>query len=121
MSLTSAPLRMVAAVVVVLEASLPVSVLVALRSAFLVVAGGYGSMEDAVAVVQRMYKEVFLPMALLFLLPGAVFTQLKGLVGQSMLGGGEDSVNPFTGIIRAIIAIFLIPSTQLIVSSCIDT
>src|SRR5262249_34397818 len=83
-------------------------------------AGGHGSIEGAVAVVQRMYKEVFLPMALLFLLPGAIFTQVKGLVGNTMLGPDEDSVNPFTGIIRAIIAIFLIHSTQLIVSYCID-
>jgi len=83
--------------------------------------GGTGnSIEQAVYIVQRVYKEVFLPMAVLFLLPGAVLTQVKGLVGRSITGGDEDSMNPFTGMIRAIIAVFLIPCTQLIVSYCID-
>ncbi len=84
------------------------------------VPGGQGTVEGAVYIVQRMYKELFLPMAILLLLPGAILTQVKGLVGQSMLGSGEDSVNPFTGIIRAVIAVFLIPCTQVIVSYCID-
>ena len=83
-------------------------------------AGAQGGVEGAVYIVQRMYKELFLPMALLLLLPGAILTQVKGLVDHSILGTGEDSISPFTGIIRAVIAIFLIPSTQLIVSYCID-
>ncbi len=82
--------------------------------------GSGNSIEEAVYVVQRLYKEVFLPLAVLFLLPGAVLTQVKGLIGRSITGGDEDSINPFTGIIRAIIAIFLIPCTQLIISYCID-
>lgn len=82
---------------------------------------GDGKIQAAVAVVQRMYREIFLPMALLLLLPGALLTQVKGMVTRTIMGGAdEDSINPFTGILRALIAIFLIPSTQLIVSYCID-
>src|SRR5262249_43509002 len=75
---------------------------------------------QATFMVQMMYKTVFLPMALLLLMPGAVMTQVKGLVTRGFLGGDEDAANPFTGIMRAIIAIFLIPATQLIVSYTID-
>src|SRR5262249_1660616 len=84
--------------------------------------GGSGneSYGQAIFIVQMMYKTVFLPMALLLLMPGAVMTQVKGLVTRGFLGGDEDAANPFTGIMRAIIAIFLIPATQLIVSYTID-
>jgi hypothetical protein len=79
---------------------------------------------QAIWVVQRMYKQVFLPIALLLLLPGAILTQVKGLVSNGFLQHGqsedEDAVSPFTGILRAVIAIFLIPATQLIVSYAID-
>jgi uncharacterized membrane protein YgcG len=71
--------------------------------------------------VQKMYKNCFIPMALLFLLPGAILTQVKSLVGFGFFGGrDEDSHHPFTGIIRATIAIFLIPATQLTISYVID-
>src|SRR5262249_23181623 len=79
-------------------------------------AGGNEQYGQAIFIVQMMYKTVFLPMALLLLMPGAVMTQVKGLVTRGFLGGDEDAANPFTGIMRAIIAIFLIPATQLIVS-----
>ncbi len=72
-------------------------------------------------MVQKMYKQVFLPMAILLLLPGAVMTQMKGMVQSGILGSsGDDTQSPFSGIIRSIIAIFLIPATQLIVSYMID-
>jgi hypothetical protein len=72
----------------------------------------------AVWMVQQMYKFVFIPMAILFLLPGAVLTQIKGQISSSLLG--QQSPSPFEGILRAMIAVFLIPATQLIMSYAID-
>jgi len=77
--------------------------------------------QNAVWFVQRMYEAVYIPMAVLLLLPGAVLTQMKGYVSYGILGGSdEDSVSPFTGILRGMIAVFLIPATQVILSYCID-
>lgn len=80
------------------------------------------SKREAVYMVQQMYKFVFLPMAILFLLPGAVLTQTKGYVSRGILSnsGPDEMASPFDGILRSIIAIFLIPATQLIVSYSID-
>lgn len=79
------------------------------------------SKAQAIYMVQQMYKQVFLPMAILLLLPGAIMTQMKGMVQFGVLRtGDEDSQSPFSGIIRSVIAIFLIPATQLIVSYMID-
>lgn len=80
------------------------------------------SKNQAIWMVQQMYKQVFLPMAILFLLPGAVMTQMKGMVQFGILNNdkGADSQSPFSGIVRSIVAIFLIPATQLIVSYMID-
>jgi len=76
---------------------------------------------QAVWMVQQMYKQCFVPMAILLVLPGAILTQLKGLVAFSMLDThDDDTLSPITGIIRAMMAIFLIPATQLIVSYVID-
>lgn len=77
---------------------------------------------NAVWMVMQMYKSCYLPMAVLLLLPGAVMTQLKGLVSGGILdkGNDEDAVSPFAGILRALIAIFLIPATQLFLSYTID-
>ncbi len=76
---------------------------------------------EAVYMVQQMYKYVYIPMAILFLLPGAIMTQMKGMVVFGMLGkNDEDSASPFSGILRSIIAVFLIPATQLFVSYAID-
>ncbi|MBX9686775.1 MAG: hypothetical protein K2X27_08740 [Candidatus Obscuribacterales bacterium] len=77
---------------------------------------------NAVWMVQRMYKSCFLPMAILFLLPGALITNIKTLVGFGILhnNNDEDAVNPFSGILRSVIAIFLIPMTQCIVSYMVD-
>jgi hypothetical protein len=77
---------------------------------------------NAVYMVQKMYKECYIPMAILFLLPGAIITNTKTLVSFGILGGKDDDVvSPFTGIMRSIIAIFLIPATQLMTSYVIDT
>jgi hypothetical protein len=76
---------------------------------------------NVIWMVQQMYKKCYVPMAVLFLLPGAILTQTKSLVSFSILGSQDDDTqSPFMGIIRAIIAIFLIPATQLTVSYCID-
>ena len=78
--------------------------------------------ENAVWMVMQMYRGCYMHMALLLLLPGAVMTQTKGLVSFGVLGStnDEDAVSPFTGIMRSVIAIFLIPASQLIVSYAID-
>jgi hypothetical protein len=73
-------------------------------------------------LVQQAYKNLYLPMAILLLLPGAAMTQMKSLVSSGILQNqnDEDAISPFTGILRSIIAIFLIPASQLIVSYSID-
>lgn len=78
--------------------------------------------QNAAWMVGQMYKQVYIPMAILFLLPGAVLTQVKVVVRTGFLFGGndEDTVSPFSGIMRSMIAIFLIPATQLFMSYCID-
>jgi hypothetical protein len=77
---------------------------------------------QAIWMVQQMYKQCFIPMAILLLLPGAIITNAKTLVTFGFLSvKDEDTANPFAGIMRAAIAIFLIPATQLLVSYVIDT
>lgn len=79
----------------------------------------FKEVNQAVWMVQQMYRFVFVPMALLFLLPGAVITQVKNFVSQGF-NLQTEVTNPFEGILRAIVAVFLIPATQLIVSYSID-
>jgi len=80
---------------------------------------------QAVWMVQQMYRQVFVPLAILFLLPGAVISQVKMQItsgmGQSGAIKSDDTPNPFEGILRSVVAVFLIPATQLIVSYSIDT
>jgi hypothetical protein len=57
-------------------------------------------------------------MGLLLILPGAILTQIRGMVSYGFRIG--ETVSPFEGMLRALIALFLIPSTQLIVSYSID-
>src|SRR4029453_1010299 len=63
-------------------------------------------------------KGLLVSMALLLLLPGAMLSQVRAIVAQgtSVLG----QVDPFDGILRSIVAIFLIPATYLVVSYGID-
>ena len=76
---------------------------------------------QAAYMVQQMYHNVFLNMGILLLLPGALMTQLKTMVQGGFMGKPDgDWETPFTGIIRSIVAIFLIPATQLIMSYMID-
>ncbi len=79
------------------------------------------TLNQAVWMIQQMFKGVFIPMSVLFLLPGAVATQGMSLVkaGFNNHDNSSDS-NPFSGILRALVALFLIFSTQLIVSYSID-
>lgn len=82
----------------------------------------YRTIPNAVGMVQAMYKAVFVPMAILFLLPGAVASQVKGQIGRGFAFlGYAEAQNPFEGMMRAMVAIFLIPATQVIVSWSIDT
>jgi len=82
------------------------------------------SLPNAIWIIMQMYKNVFVYMGVLLLLPGAILTQTKAMVGYGLLNQPEDgevqAVSPFVGIMRAVIAIFLIPSTQLILSWCVD-
>ncbi len=73
-----------------------------------------------VYMVQQLFKTVFLPIAILLVLPGALITQAKCMINGGFLGEQEDASNPLEGILRAMIAILLIPATQLIVSYSID-
>lgn len=76
---------------------------------------------NVIWMVQQMYKKCYIPMAVLFLLPGAVLTQVKSLIAFGILNiQDDDTASPFMGIFRAIMAIFLIPATQLAVSYSID-
>ena len=67
---------------------------------------------------QRLRNNLFVPMAVLLLLPGAVLSQVRAIVAQGFSVLGD--VNPFDGILRAIVAIFLIPATLLVVNYGID-
>jgi len=62
--------------------------------------------------------QIFVPMAILLLLPGAALAQMRAIIaaGSPVLG----EVNPFEGILRSIVAIFLIPATALVVNYGID-
>lgn len=66
----------------------------------------------------RLRDNLFVPMALLLLLPGAVLAQVKSIVSQGFSVLGE--VNPWEGILRAVVGIFLIPATYLIMNYGID-
>lgn len=70
-------------------------------------------------VWQRIRDQLFVPMAVLLLLPGAVLAQVKAIVAQGspVLVG---DVHPFEGLLRSIVAIFLIPGTFLVINYGID-
>src|SRR6202020_1281077 len=66
----------------------------------------------------QIRDNIFVPMAILFLLPGCALAQARAIVAAGFPVLGE--VNPFEGIFRSIIAIFLIPATYLVVNYGID-
>ena len=84
-------------------------------------AGNDINVAQSVSMIQQMYKAVFIPMAVLFLLPGAVISQVKSIMGKGFGLQNPESQSPFDGILRSIVAVFLIPSTQVIMSWGIDT
>ena len=67
----------------------------------------------------RIRDQLFIPMAILILLPGAVLAQVKAIVsaGTPVI---QDVSSPFEGILRSIVAIFLIPATYLVINYGID-
>lgn len=73
---------------------------------------------DGANIWNRIRNELFVPIGLLILLPGAVLSQVRAIAaaGNPVLG----EVNPFDGILRSVVAIFLIPGTYLIVNYGID-
>lgn len=66
----------------------------------------------------QVRDRLFIPMAILLLLPGAVLAQVKSIASQGFAVLGE--ISPFEGIQRSIISIFLIPATYLVVNYGID-
>lgn len=66
----------------------------------------------------QIRNNIFVPMAILLLLPGAVLAQVRAIAaaGSPVLG----EVNPFEGILRSLVAIFLIPGTYLVINYGID-
>lgn len=66
----------------------------------------------------KVRNQLFVPMAFLLLLPGAVLCQVKSIASQGFAVLGE--ISPFEGIFRAIVATFLIPATYLVVNYGID-
>lgn len=66
----------------------------------------------------RIRNQIFLPIAVLLLLPGAVLAQLKAVIAAGSPAFG--ACNPFDGIQRSLIAIVLIPGSYLAVNYGID-
>lgn len=67
---------------------------------------------------QQIHDNIFVPIAILLLLPGAVLTQIKAIMSAANPTLGE--MNPFEGMLKAMVALFLIPSSSLILSYGID-
>lgn len=67
----------------------------------------------------RYRDNFFVPMALLLILPGAVLTQVRAIIAQgNPILAGQSS--PIEGIYRAIVGVFLVPCTYLVVNYSID-
>lgn len=85
----------------------------------------FRTISQAIWMVQQMYKKVYLPMAFLLLLPGALLLHLKVMMSRCIPRNENDmeddsAAGPFAPMLRALIAVFLIPATQLILSFSID-
>lgn len=65
-----------------------------------------------------LHDKLFIPIAVLLLVPGAVLAQLRAIVAQGFSVLGE--VSPWDGILRSIIATFLIMSSGLVLNYGID-
>lgn len=80
----------------------------------------FRSLPQAIGMVQHMFRHCYLPIALLLLLPGAVILHMKNMCSQFANPDEDVQGGPWSHILRAMIALFLIPSTQLIMSYAID-
>jgi len=78
------------------------------------------TLSQSVWIVQQMYKAFFLPLGVLLLLVGAVITQTKNYVSAPFASAMASTWQPFEGILRSIVAIFLLGTVQLVVSYSID-
>ncbi len=84
-------------------------------------AGATQSLPQSIWMVQKMMQHFYLPLALLLLLPGAILTQTKTFVWNTMSSDPRPSdPNPFSGLLRALVAVVLMASCQLIVSYSVD-
>lgn len=70
-------------------------------------------------VWHRLRDQLFIPMAILLLLPGAVLAQVKAIVAQGSPSWAQSD-SPIEGITRSIVAVFLIPATFLVINYGID-
>ena len=70
----------------------------------------------------KIRNGLFIPIAILLLLPGAILTQVKAMAayGNPVLGSYINEVSPLEGILQSVVAIFLIPATYLVVNYGID-
>ncbi len=66
----------------------------------------------------KVRNQLFIPMAILLLLPGAILAQTKATVSQGFAVLGDCS--PFDGLYRSVVGMFLIPGTYLVVNYGID-
>lgn len=79
------------------------------------------TLPQSVGMVQRMLRHFYLPLALLLLLPGALLTQTRTFVWNTMSSDPRPSdTSPFSGLVRAMVAVVLMASCQLIVSYSVD-
>ncbi|CAN5738900.1 hypothetical protein BH10CYA1_BH10CYA1_34580 [soil metagenome] len=77
-------------------------------------------LSQSVWIVQQMYKAFFLPLGVLLLLLGAILTQTRNYVAAPFASSMSTSWQPFEGILRALVSIFLLGTIQLVVSYSID-
>jgi len=66
----------------------------------------------------RFRDGVFVPIGILFLLPGAVMSQMRAIIAQGNPVVGQ--VSPIDGLQRSFIGVFLIPASYLIVNYAVD-
>jgi len=66
----------------------------------------------------QVRDNIFVPMGILLLLPGALATQVRAIMAQSNPVLGQ--ANPFEGIFRGLIALFFIPASYLTMNYGID-
>jgi len=66
----------------------------------------------------QIRDNIFVPMGILLLLPGALATQVRAIMAQSNPVLGQ--ANPFEGIFRGLVALFFIPASYLTMNYGID-